>query len=394
MTAPGDAIWICAAVLAVAAASLSGLGLTQKRYRGFGWWLAGLWLAAAGLVLVGLAPQWRLAQGVGAALLVQWPLATLAGLRRFHGRLHLPADQRMDIAIATLCLLAAAGAPWLAADGVGIVVLPVVSTVLSHLYAASLLAGGADGREGMALRLLAFAIALAGLLPLLPAGASGDPVVATEWRALAAALGAVVMAFAALTLMHERTERQLRESRRRLRVLANMDPLTQVPNRRHFHELATLALQQDEPGSACLLLFDIDHFKQINDHLGHAAGDRALRMVARCMLEHLRSDDIPGRHGGDEFVLLLRQTAVREAMAVAARIVVQIRQEAERASLPALSLSFGIVQMHPQEPVDDALRRADRALYEAKRQGRSRAVAADGQEDQPVFTESRRLGLT
>jgi diguanylate cyclase (GGDEF)-like protein len=143
-----------------------------------------------------------------------------------------------------------------------------------------------------------------------------------------------------------------------------------------------------------VLLFDIDHFKQINDHLGHAAGDRALRMVARCMLEHLRSDDIPGRHGGDEFVLLLRQTAVREAMAVAARIVVQIRQEAERASLPALSLSFGIVQMHPQEPVDDALRRADRALYEAKRQGRSRAVAADGQEDQPVFTESRRLGLT
>ena len=394
MTAPGDAIWICAAVLAVAAASLSGLGQTQKRYRGFGWWLAGLWLATAGLVLVGFAPEWRLSQSLAAALLVQWPLATLVGLRRFHGRLHLPAGERMDGAVATLCLLAAAAAPWMAADGVGIVVLPVVSTVLSHLYVASLLAGGADGREGVALRLLAIAIALAGLLPLLPAGASGDPVVATEWRALAAALGAVVMAFAALTLMHERTERQLRDSRRRPRVLANMDPLTNVPNRRHFHELATLALEQDEPGSACLLIFDIDHFKQINDHLGHAAGDRALRLVARSMLEHLRSHDIPGRHGGDEFVLLLRQTSVRDAMAVAARIVAWIQQEAEPASLPALSLSFGIVQLHPHEDVDDALRRADRALYEAKRQGRSRAVAADGEEEHPVFTESQRLGLT
>ena len=70
------------------------------------------------------------------------------------------------------------------------------------------------------------------------------------------------------------------------------------------------------------------------------------------------------------------------------------RTQAEPASLPALTLSFGIVQLHPREDVDDALRRADRALYEAKRQGRSRAVAAEGEEDRPVFTESQRLGLT
>jgi diguanylate cyclase (GGDEF)-like protein len=141
-------------------------------------------------------------------------------------------------------------------------------------------------------------------------------------------------------------------------------------------------------------MFDIDHFKGINDHLGHAAGDRALRLVSRSMQEHLRTQDVAGRHGGDEFVLLLRQTVVRDAMAVAARIVSRIQDQSEEACLPALTLSFGVVQLHHGEAVDDALRRADQALYEAKRQGRSRAVAAIGDEDRPVFTESQRLGLT
>ena len=87
------------------------------------------------------------------------------------------------------------------------------------------------------------------------------------------------------------TERELRESRRRLRVLANTDPLTSVPNRRHFNELATRLLQDadDEAGAPVLLVCDIDHFKLINDRLGHAAGDRALRLVGRCLQDALRA---------------------------------------------------------------------------------------------------------
>ncbi|MFY9512551.1 MAG: GGDEF domain-containing protein, partial [Rubrivivax sp.] len=206
--------------------------------------------------------------------------------------------------------------------------------------------------------------------------------------------GNVVMAFVALTLVFERTERQLRDSQRRLRVLANTDTLTNVPNRRHFNELATLALRADGPGSAALLIFDIDHFKRINDRLGHAAGDRALRLVSEAMTEHLRAQDIAGRHGGDEFVLLLRGTPLRDAGHVAARIVQRLQERAEFSTLPPLSLSFGMVQVLGGEGIADALRRADQALYEAKRQGRSRAVAAFGDEDEPVFSESQRLGLT
>ena len=223
------------------------------------------------------------------------------------------------------------------------------------------------------------------------AGDGGVP--ALTVRAHAAALAALLCAHIAMLLMGDRTERQLRDSRRRLRWLANIDALTHVPNRRHFSELATRALAADVAGSAALVLFDVDHFKQVNDHLGHAAGDRALRLVARCVQDVLRSSDVPGRHGGDEFVLLLRRANTAEAMAVADRIVTSVQAQARQAELPTLSLSFGIVHLHRHETLDDAMRRADQALYEAKRQGRSRAVAASGREGQPVFTDSQRVGL-
>ena len=137
----------------------------------------------------------------------------------------------------------------------------------------------------------------------------------------------------------------------------------------------------------------MDHFKLINDRLGHAAGDRALCLVVGSMLEHLRSHDVAGRHGGDEFLLLLRRTTTHQAMAVAQRIVAEVQRRALAKALPALSLSFGLVQVGAAEPLPQALRRADQALYEAKRQGRSCAVAALGDENRPVFSESRRLGL-
>ena len=119
-----------------------------------------------------------------------------------------------------------------------------------------------------------------------------------------------------------------------------------------------------------------------------------LCLVSAGLIEHLRAPDVAGRHGGDEFVLLLRRANTHDAMGVSARIVAAIQRRAKAEQLPCLSLSFGMVQVAPGEGVDEALRRADQALYEAKRQGRSRAVAARGNEAQPVFAESQRLGLT
>ena len=375
--------------LAVTAASLTGFGLRRPRYDGWRWWVGALWLNTSGAAAAALWPG-ATAQALAAVLLMPWPVLTLVGLRRFHPRQALPGSERQDWVVlvgASLLALGTVGAgpagpAWLAlGSGMGVT-----------LYAAAVLWLGPGGREFRPMRALGAVMALSACA----AGLSALPGI--EWPAAllanaTAALASVVLAFVALTLVCERTERQLRDSRRRLRVLANLDTLTQVPNRRHFQDLADQALRNDEPGTAALLIFDVDDFKRINDLFGHAAGDRALHLVSHAMLENLRAHDVPGRHGGDEFVLLLRRTSMQDALGVAARIVAEVQRRAPRQQLPTLSLSFGLVQIGFGEGMHAALRRADQALYEAKRQGRSRAVAAVGDEQRPVFSHSQRLGL-
>ena len=402
-SAAPELLAFAAVVLALAAAACTGFGLRRERSRGFAWWVLALWLTTAGVLLAaigaatGAAGQHRYGP-LAAVLLMQWPVTTLLGMRLFHARQALPGQARHDVALLSLAIVATFAAA--AAGGLAAQAVPVAASFGLHLYAAVLLFRGPSGRDATPLQVLGASFALVAFAPLFaallaPATALAPlPSVPLSMRALAAALGATLMAFVALTLVGERSERQLRDSRRRLRTLANLDALTQVPNRRYFHELASFVLRTDPPGSAVLLTFDIDHFKAINDELGHAAGDRALTVVSGSVLEHLRSHDVPGRQGGDEFVLLLRRADTTAAMSVAARISVEVQRRAAAARLPVLSLSFGMVQVLADERIEDALRRADRAMYEAKRQGRGRAVAAEGDEDNPVFTESQRMGLS
>ena len=390
-----DILYFAALALAVASAALTAFGMRQPRYEGWRWWVVALWLTTLGAAI---GAFWGGSMGTAVAdmLLLQWPVLTLIGLRRFHPRQALAGSERLDWAMLTLALLVSAVAavdavagltgsqgPWLAA----------ACSMALHLYAAAVLCLGPGGRDFAPVRSLGVCLALVALAPAFAALTQAELLSTLLARTVAAVLGAVVMAFVAITLVCERTERQLRDSRRRLRVLANQDTLTQMPNRRHFQELANEALLQDEPGTAVLLNFDVDHFKQINDLFGHAAGDRALCLVSTAMLDNLRVQDVPGRQGGDEFVLLLRRATTAHAMGVAARIVAEVQRRAPSQQLPTLTLSFGMVQIGFGEGIHAAMRRADQAMYEAKRQGRSRAVAAAGNEERPVFSESQRLGL-
>lgn len=396
-----DALQVAAASAGVAAASLTGFGLRHSAQRGWRWWLAGIWLATAGTALAASTAH-PLARFIAEGLLLQWPLTLLIGLRRFHARDALPLHASIDfgVLIATVPVLGLAfaavplQAPWIGA-GAGSLALLYAATVALRTPASH----ATPPLQALAASQCLLAFAPLAALPLVgagPGGAAGavlglvDPLVP---RAVAAALGVTVAAFVLLTMVSQRTEQQLRESRQRLRTLANTDALTQVPNRRHFNDLAVSALRRDPPGSAVMLMFDVDHFKRINDSLGHAAGDRALTLVAGSMLEHLRAEDVPGRLGGDEFALLLRGAGVPVAIGVADRIVQAVQRRAAEQQLPRLTLSFGVVQVLAQERVDDALRRADQALFEAKRQGRNCAVTAEGDEAHPVFSESQRLGL-
>jgi diguanylate cyclase (GGDEF)-like protein len=393
MDALSPTLWLCTAMLVVAACALSAFELSQRTYRGFRWWTGALWLNAVGACAIALLDATHAALPLAQLVLVPWPLLCLLGLRRFHGRMALPGSTRTDLVLLVTLPAVALLAPRMLGDAALARLMPMLVASVALLYAAVIAWSAPKGQEAKGLQSLAALWLVVAALPAL----------GTAWdltgqgfvlQTSVVALGSIVMAFMALAMSSQRTERELRQSRSRLRVLANIDMLTQVPNRRRFEELARRALQSDEDGSASLLLVDIDHFKQINDKLGHAAGDRALKLVSRCTLELLRSHDVAGRHGGDEFVMLLRRSSTQDAMLVAERLVSHLQQQAHAHALPRLTLSFGIVQMRRGESIDETLHRADLALYEAKRLGRSRAVAADGDSEQPTFRSSERLGLT
>ncbi|MBU1329529.1 MAG: GGDEF domain-containing protein [Gammaproteobacteria bacterium] len=170
----------------------------------------------------------------------------------------------------------------------------------------------------------------------------------------------------------------LRGMMRQLEDLVATDELTGLCNRRHFLHLATRALEGLKPGSRLgLALIDLDHFKRINDVHGHAAGDRVLQMFAGVARACLRDGDTIARYGGEEFVLLLPNTdgdqvascceRLREAFAQAEPIGIKVDN---------LSLSIGMTLMTSNDNLDDALQRADQALYQAKRGGRNRCAAA------------------
>ncbi|MBL26965.1 MAG: hypothetical protein CMM50_05360 [Rhodospirillaceae bacterium] len=174
---------------------------------------------------------------------------------------------------------------------------------------------------------------------------------------------------------------ELEAERAHYQAQAISDPLTGLSNRRHFfaegaRELGRAA-RHGSPVS--LLLFDIDHFKRINDGYGHAAGDDALRQVPAVLGTVLRAADVAGRLGGEEFAVLLPETTREQAVDVAERI----RREFASIEVTSDSQTFGFTvslgvvgRDAKSEDLDELLRRADEALYEAKRTGRNRVVQA------------------
>lgn len=160
-----------------------------------------------------------------------------------------------------------------------------------------------------------------------------------------------------------------------LRKQSSHDAMTGVLNRRGLEEAAmrAIALSQRHRRPLAMVVSDLDGFKALNDSQGHIAGDTALRSFADLLVAATRRGDVVGRMGGDEFALLL----VDSDADAAARVMERVRSETQRITTDdigsALSASFGITQIGPQDRVlDDLVRRADAALYDAKRAGRDR----------------------
>lgn len=176
---------------------------------------------------------------------------------------------------------------------------------------------------------------------------------------------------------------QLRERAEQLQQTAVHDGLTGTLTRQAFATEfeAALAHAAHFGRPVALLMYDLDHFKQINDGHGHAAGDAALKLVAGIVREKLTSSDLFGRFGGDEFIIGCAGSDGDAAMRLAGEIRESLARHARegRAASPELSLSLGAAIADPDTgyEVDALFHRADAALYTAKRAGRDRAVLAD-----------------
>ncbi|HEY4408398.1 MAG TPA: GGDEF domain-containing protein [Acidimicrobiia bacterium] len=169
----------------------------------------------------------------------------------------------------------------------------------------------------------------------------------------------------------------------RLQNLANVDPLTGIPNRRAFFEEAEFLFEgSGHPRRHSILMIDVDYFKDVNDTFGHRAGDRALSVVASAVKSQLRSADLVGRYGGDELVIALADCDGAAAFSVADRIrrVVAATPVVTEDGVINVTLSIGVAGADDDEGLLPLLARADLALYDAKRAGRAcvREFAADG----------------
>jgi diguanylate cyclase (GGDEF)-like protein len=200
--------------------------------------------------------------------------------------------------------------------------------------------------------------------------ANGQPIVSADGRMLGA-----VMAMDDLT---EKTRAQ-----EELQYLADHDALSGVFNRRRFeHELELeLGHAAGRGSNSALLLLDLDNFKSINDELGHAAGDRVISEVGAALRGRLRSGDVIGRLGGDEFGVILRRVSADEAAAVATGVIEAIAERLDQLSagrLPGVGTSVGIASLESGIPasIDDWLDAADAAMYRAKASGGSAALLA------------------
>ncbi len=201
------------------------------------------------------------------------------------------------------------------------------------------------------------------------------------------ALQRAVLALAAilLALLAALAGRQLRRARR-LHVLAMTDELTRLPNRRALLAMARQALDgaRRSDGVLSLLALDVDHFKRVNDTLGHEAGDVVLQRVAQAARRALRDGDAIGRVGGEEFLALLPATTLAGALEVGERLraAVAALDVTDLAPGFAVTASLGAAERRADEmSVEAVARRADEALYRAKQNGRNRVEPAPPQQE-------------
>ena len=214
--------------------------------------------------------------------------------------------------------------------------------------------------------LIANVLAIAAIIPI----ALHLPTLTATLALLASLLMCASMAYLFALLTHRQ--------HLQLQSIAIQDPLTLLGNRRAMDEELRLSMEDcaRKQTPATLIVLDLDFFKMVNDKFGHNVGDVVLVDLANLLKKRVRKTDRVFRFGGEEFVVLTRNTALKEALKIAEQLRTQIEAELKDPE-GALTASFGCAQLHPDETADEWFERADKAVYQAKQQGRNCVVAAD-----------------
>jgi two-component system, chemotaxis family, response regulator WspR len=183
-------------------------------------------------------------------------------------------------------------------------------------------------------------------------------------------------------LLSRGRQKALVEANNQLHALATTDPLTSLRNRRSFMEQCHAEMDRSHRFGHLfsIAMLDLDHFKTVNDTHGHDAGDTVLIKIARICTKELRDVDVVGRLGGEEFALVFPEVPLTGAFAACERLLAAIRSEALKADdkLITCTASIGLSEAgHPDDTVTEALKRADTALYAAKKNGRDRVETAE-----------------
>jgi len=181
----------------------------------------------------------------------------------------------------------------------------------------------------------------------------------------------------------QRTQ-ELMQANAKLELLATTDPLTGIGNRRRMTEQINRELDRGRRFGhpLSLLMADIDHFKNVNDHYGHEAGDRVIIAVARTLAEGVRNIDMASRFGGEEFVLLMPETSITVATSAAERLrqeVANLEVKGDKGESIRFTISIGVAMAPPENTLETPstlVSRADKALYQAKEMGRNRVVCS------------------
>jgi len=358
------------------------VAFTRQVYPGFRHWLLALWLLAAAPATLLLFPVDAPLRD--ARLFASWvPFLAAAvvvheGIRRFRGR---PSVWRRDTVLAVASFAAAGLARGLDASYPILLLLLSPAMVVILARAANAMMRGA--RPGVRVPYAVFALSLVLMAAAILVRAlviyfgalfeyDGARQLAELVLLVGGAVGSTIAVVGSILATGQRQEIEMHDLQQVLKRQATTDSLTGLSNRRHFFAEANALLAGG--GDHAVILFDVDHFKSVNDAYGHDLGDLVLQRIAQLLTEELPQKASAARLGGEEFAALLPATQ-ETARVMAERVLERVRRHANEGILrQPVTLSAGVAAIRSGE-IDAAMRLADRRLYQAKHSGRARVIA-------------------